>query len=188
MNKNINRNDVANIVKSKIADVLIGMSRPIQDINEDDDLSRDFGMDSLNRLDLIIKLERAFEIKIPDAHAENLLTVGEYVDYVYGIKQNTRTMAQGPKQQQIQKKPGFLNLFKLRFKTTKDLTIQDIEKSDKSHNELVVLQDLLFASVDIDKLQMFIKQGFGCDIPKEKLSNVCSLESLFNLINQSKNR
>ena len=167
--------------------MLIGMSRPIQDINEDDDLSQDFGIDSLNRLDLIMKLERAFEIKIPDAHTENLLTVGEYVDYVYGIKQNTRTMAQGPKQQQIQKKTGFLNLFKLCFKTTKYLTIQDIEKSDKSHNELVVLQDLLFASVDIDKLQMFIKQGFGCDIPKEKLSNVCSLESLFNLVkNQQK--
>jgi len=42
----------------------------------------DLGADSLNMVELIMKLEETFEISIPDEEAGKLVTVGDAVDYL----------------------------------------------------------------------------------------------------------
>ena len=42
----------------------------------------DLGADSLDIVELIMALEEAFDIEIPDADAEKVATVGDVVDYI----------------------------------------------------------------------------------------------------------
>lgn len=51
---------------------------------KDEDPEFNLGLDSLDLTELIMELEEGFGIKIPDADAETLITVGQAVDYVYG--------------------------------------------------------------------------------------------------------
>ena len=46
----------------------------------------DLGADSLDIVELIMALEEEFDIEIPDADAEKVITVGDVVEY---IKDNT---------------------------------------------------------------------------------------------------
>ncbi|HET7529239.1 MAG TPA: acyl carrier protein [Candidatus Saccharimonadales bacterium] len=51
---------------------------------KDEDPEHNLGLDSLDLTELIMELEDGFGLKIPDADAETLITVGAAVDYVYG--------------------------------------------------------------------------------------------------------
>lgn len=42
----------------------------------------DLGADSLDVVELIMALEEEFDIEIPDEEAENIVTVGDIVDYI----------------------------------------------------------------------------------------------------------
>ena len=42
----------------------------------------DLGADSLDRVELIMALEEEFDIEIPDADAEKVVTVNDVVDYI----------------------------------------------------------------------------------------------------------
>ncbi len=42
----------------------------------------DLGADSLDIVELIMALEEAFDMEIPDADAEKVVTVGDVVDYI----------------------------------------------------------------------------------------------------------
>ena len=42
----------------------------------------DLGADSLDIVELIMALEEEFDIEIPDADAEKVVTVGDVVDYI----------------------------------------------------------------------------------------------------------
>ena len=42
----------------------------------------DLGADSLDIVELIMALEEEFDIEIPDADAEKIVTVGDVVDYI----------------------------------------------------------------------------------------------------------
>lgn len=42
----------------------------------------DLGADSLDTVELIMELEKEFDISIPDEEAEKIMTVGAAVDYV----------------------------------------------------------------------------------------------------------
>ena len=42
----------------------------------------DLGADSLDLVELIMALEEEFDIEIPDADAEKVVTVGDVVDYI----------------------------------------------------------------------------------------------------------
>ncbi len=46
----------------------------------------DLGADSLDTVELIMKMEEDFEIEIPDEEAEKLKTVGDVVDYLDNLK------------------------------------------------------------------------------------------------------
>ncbi len=43
----------------------------------------DLGADSLDQVELVMALEEAFEIEVPDEVAEKMTTVGNVVDYLH---------------------------------------------------------------------------------------------------------
>lgn len=51
-------------------------------VNEEASFIDDLGADSLDIVELIMALEEEFDIEIPDADAEKVVTVGDVVDYI----------------------------------------------------------------------------------------------------------
>ena len=51
-------------------------------ITEDAKFIDDLGADSLDTVELIMQFEEEFSIEIPDEEAEDLLSVGQAVDYI----------------------------------------------------------------------------------------------------------
>lgn len=49
----------------------------LSEINEDSRLDDDFGMDSLDNVELIMEVEKQFDCRIPDELAEPVRTVGD---------------------------------------------------------------------------------------------------------------
>ena len=54
-------------------------------LDEDADFQFDLGMDSLDKVEMIMDLEREYGISIPDYHAERLTTVGNTIDYLQKV-------------------------------------------------------------------------------------------------------
>ena len=74
-------------IKTTIEEILIDYRwvNPSRIIKEDEELSTDFGMDSLDKMELIMYIEREYDISIPDDHAEKMDTVGKIIDYLQQI-------------------------------------------------------------------------------------------------------
>ena len=66
-------------VKSIIAERL---SIDESKINESSSFIEDLGADSLDTVELIMQLEEAFDMQIPDEDAEKLATVGDALKYI----------------------------------------------------------------------------------------------------------
>lgn len=49
--------------------------------------AEDLGADSLDIVELVMALEEEFEISIPDAEAEKILTIGDAVKYIENNKE-----------------------------------------------------------------------------------------------------
>lgn len=46
----------------------------------------DLGADSLDNVELMMELEKEFDVKIPDNDLEKIITVGDAIDYIEKIK------------------------------------------------------------------------------------------------------
>lgn len=55
-------------------------------VTEDASFVDDLGADSLNTVELIMELEKKFDIDIPDDDAEKIKTVGDAVKYIESNK------------------------------------------------------------------------------------------------------
>lgn len=71
--------DTFNKVKAIIAERL---SVDESKITENSSFIEDLGADSLDTVELIMQLEEAFNIQIPDEDAEKISTVGDAVKYI----------------------------------------------------------------------------------------------------------
>ena len=56
------------------------------EVKESADFSNDLGADSLDRVELVMAFEDELKLTIPDTEAEQLLTVGQVVDYLLAHK------------------------------------------------------------------------------------------------------
>ena len=65
---------------------------PEAEITEDASFTKDFGIDSLDVLELIVQIEKEFDITIPDEEAEKLTTVGLLNNYVSEYLKNKPRM------------------------------------------------------------------------------------------------
>jgi len=72
-------NDLAAKITAIIVDKL-GVDE--DDINPEASFTNDLGADSLDTVELIMELEKEFDITIPDEDAENIATVGDALSYV----------------------------------------------------------------------------------------------------------
>ena len=67
----------------KVKEIIIEQLGVAEDaVTEDAAFIDDLGADSLDIVELIMALEEEFDIEIPDADAEKVVTVGDVVDYI----------------------------------------------------------------------------------------------------------
>ena len=71
--------DILEKVSSIVAEQL---SVESGEVKPDSNFQNDLGADSLDTVELVMALEEAFDIEIPDEAAEGITTVGEAVKYI----------------------------------------------------------------------------------------------------------
>lgn len=74
----VNRQEISQKI---IRDIAEHLSIPVEQIDEHRTLDS-LGADSLDHVELVMKLEEQFDIEVDDAAAEKLMTVGALIDYV----------------------------------------------------------------------------------------------------------
>ncbi len=80
------RDQIASEVRRLVHDqqhtTLGGIRTPIDQIAEDKTLVDDLGFDSLDSIEFIMAVEGLFDLEVPDQGAENILTVGQAIDWL----------------------------------------------------------------------------------------------------------
>ena len=71
--------DLDQKVKKIIAEQL---GKDVEDIKNEASFIEDLGADSLDTVELVMALEDAFKVQIPDAQQENLRTVQQAIDFI----------------------------------------------------------------------------------------------------------
>jgi acyl carrier protein len=71
--------EIAEKVKAIIVDKL-GVDAA--EVKPEASFTNDLGADSLDQVELIMELEKAFELQIPDDQAEKIGTVGDAIKYI----------------------------------------------------------------------------------------------------------
>ncbi len=70
-------------ISEKVRNVLAGeLKLKPEELQPEKRISEDLGADSIQRIELVMKLEEAFDIKIPDDDAMGLVTIQDAIDYV----------------------------------------------------------------------------------------------------------
>lgn len=70
-------------IKSKVISIIVDkLGVEESEVTETASFTNDLGADSLDTVELIMELEKEFDISIPDEHAENISTVGDAITYV----------------------------------------------------------------------------------------------------------
>jgi acyl carrier protein len=71
--------DIASKVKAIIVEKL-GVDE--SEVTPEASFTNDLGADSLDTVELIMELEKEFNVSIPDEQAENITTVGQAISYL----------------------------------------------------------------------------------------------------------
>lgn len=75
--------EIANKVKSIITDKL-GVEE--SQVTPEASFTNDLGADSLDTVELIMELEKEFDLQIPDEDAEKIVTVGDAIAFIENAK------------------------------------------------------------------------------------------------------
>jgi len=73
---------MAEIRKKVIAIIAEQLAKPEDSISETSHFVDDLGADSLDQVEIIMAIEEAFGIEIPEAEQEKIKTVGDAIAYV----------------------------------------------------------------------------------------------------------
>ena len=79
----MNREEIEVKVKEIIAEKAVC---EISEVNEQTNLEETLGMDSLDRVELLMEIEKEFGITIPDDDADKVITTKDCVDLVEKLK------------------------------------------------------------------------------------------------------
>jgi len=71
----------------EIKTMLDDMGFDVTEVTEESNLQDDLGFDSLDAVDLIVRIESDFGVEIPDSDAENCKTVGDLLKVVEKYKE-----------------------------------------------------------------------------------------------------
>jgi len=70
-------------VQDKVKQIIVDqLSVEESEVTQNASFVDDLGADSLDRVELIMAFEEAFDIEIPDEHAEKIATVQDAIDYI----------------------------------------------------------------------------------------------------------
>lgn len=75
--------EIANRVKAIITDKL-GVEE--SQVTPEASFTNDLGADSLDTVELIMELEKEFDLQIPDEEAEKIVTVGDAIAFIENAK------------------------------------------------------------------------------------------------------
>ncbi len=75
----MDRNEIFNKIKDIVVEEL-GVSP--DKVTEDARFIEDLGADSIGVMELVMKMEEEFDLKIPDEDIEKLRTVGDVINYI----------------------------------------------------------------------------------------------------------
>ena len=70
-------------VEQKVKDIIVeqlGVKK--EQVTNEASFIDDLGADSLDTVELVMALEEAFDLEIPDEEAEKIQTVGQAIDYI----------------------------------------------------------------------------------------------------------
>jgi acyl carrier protein len=70
------------VVEKKVAEILKDKMGLDRELNPEDNMANDLGMDSLDHVEITMAIEDEFDIEIPDADADRIKTVKDISDYV----------------------------------------------------------------------------------------------------------
>jgi len=75
----VSKTEIMEKIKEMLVDQL-GVDE--EDIEENSEFASDLGADSLDLVELIMSMEEEFDLNIPDEDVENIVRVGDAVNYV----------------------------------------------------------------------------------------------------------
>jgi len=75
--------DISSSIKAIIVDKLgVDENEAVPEAS----FTNDLGADSLDTVELIMEFEKEFDIQIPDDQAENIITVGQAIEFIENSK------------------------------------------------------------------------------------------------------
>lgn len=70
-------------IKGKIKDIIVDKNDlDPKEVTDNAHFENDLGMDSLDRVELVMEIEKEFKISVPDAEAEKAYTLNDCVEIV----------------------------------------------------------------------------------------------------------
>ncbi len=74
---------MADDIQQKVKDIIVEqLGVDAEQVKPEASFVNDLGADSLDTVELVMALEEAFDMEIPDEEAEKIQTVGQAVDYI----------------------------------------------------------------------------------------------------------
>lgn len=70
-------------IKEKVVEIIVDkLGVDAAEVKDEASFTNDLGADSLDTVELIMELEKQFDVTIPDTDAEKIQTVGDAVAYI----------------------------------------------------------------------------------------------------------
>ncbi len=78
---------MAEDIEQKVKDIIVEqLGVDAAEVKPEASFVNDLGADSLDTVELVMALEEAFDMEIPDEEAEKIQTVGQAIDYIKSHK------------------------------------------------------------------------------------------------------
>ncbi len=70
-------------IESKVVEIIVDkLGVDAAEVKSEASFTNDLGADSLDTVELIMELEKEFDVQIPDSEAEKIQTVGDAIAYI----------------------------------------------------------------------------------------------------------